>query len=284
MLKITNTVFNPIFNTAVERKPPFIGLGSSVDPDAATFITANQAQGGTLSGTDQSAVNTYVLALKGFGLWSKIQELSPLMGGTAASCSLNLKDPRALTAAFQILWTGSPSFDFTGVTFNGTSQFGDTQYNSSVSGSLNDQHIALYSRTQQIARQEIDMGHEGNSSQALELATYFSSIGGFHATNSAPSTAQNPPANSTLGLFQLNRQSSNAAAAYLNGVAYSNVTTVTTGLANENVFVGARSGGGAFYSSKNYSLFSIGTGFSATDAANFYTATQAFMTARGIQV
>ena len=78
----------------------FVG---EVDVDAQSFITAV----GTLTSTEQTAVNDLVIDLKAGGVWAKKDAIYPLLGSTATSQKWNLKDARDLDAAFRISWTGS---------------------------------------------------------------------------------------------------------------------------------------------------------------------------------
>lgn len=88
----------------------------------------------TVCGATQSsadALNTLVTSLKSAGLWNLMDVIYPFMGGTAASCALNLKNPNS----FAITWHGTVTFDHIGVTGDGSTGYGDTGYNPSVSGS-----------------------------------------------------------------------------------------------------------------------------------------------------
>ena len=69
-----------------------------VDADAQAFITA----AGITDSTQQSAIDTLVKQLKGYGIWSKMKAVYPFVGGTATTHKYNLKDPRDLNAAFRL--------------------------------------------------------------------------------------------------------------------------------------------------------------------------------------
>jgi len=49
--------------------------GTSLDPDAAAFLTA----AGITDPTQQSAINTLVLSLKADGLWTKMKAIYPFV-------------------------------------------------------------------------------------------------------------------------------------------------------------------------------------------------------------
>ena len=54
--------------------------GGGVDPDAQAFITA----AGITNPTQQAAINTLVVDLKGYNVWTKMKALYPFVGGTAS--------------------------------------------------------------------------------------------------------------------------------------------------------------------------------------------------------
>ena len=71
---------------------------SGNDTDAQAFITA----AGITDTTQQSAINSLVTNLKGYGIWSKMKAIYPMVGGTANAHKFNLKDSRDLDAAFRL--------------------------------------------------------------------------------------------------------------------------------------------------------------------------------------
>jgi len=62
---------------------------AAVDPDAQAFITA----AGITNPTQQSAINTLVVNLKGYSIWTKFKAIYPVVGGSASSHAVNLKTP-----------------------------------------------------------------------------------------------------------------------------------------------------------------------------------------------
>lgn len=65
------------------------GIGS-LDPDVSDFQSRVIAAGGTLSNTELSGINAAVNLLKQSGVWSKITDLAPLVGGFNG-CYVKLK-------------------------------------------------------------------------------------------------------------------------------------------------------------------------------------------------
>jgi len=57
------------------------GGGGGNDPDAQAYIDALDASGYTVSGAEETAINTFVLALKADGIWAKSHAIYPFIGG-----------------------------------------------------------------------------------------------------------------------------------------------------------------------------------------------------------
>lgn len=98
------------------------------DPNAAAFIAA----AGITNPTQQNAINTLVLSLKSASLWTPMVAGYPIVGGTADSHKINLKDPRDLDAAFRLSFGGGWTHNASGMTGNGTTNFADTFCNAGL--------------------------------------------------------------------------------------------------------------------------------------------------------
>lgn len=77
------------------------------------------------------ALDVLVTTLKTAGVWPALDALYPFVGGTAASCSLNLVNP----SLYPITWHGGVTFPAGGgVTGDGTTGYGDTGFNPTTAG------------------------------------------------------------------------------------------------------------------------------------------------------
>lgn len=97
------------------------------DADAEAFFTA----AGITDTTEKNAVNQLVLDFKGgtgcltpssTDLWTNAAAIWPVSPTSLAAAAYNLRD----TALFKYTWFNSPTHASTGVTFNGSTQYGDT--------------------------------------------------------------------------------------------------------------------------------------------------------------
>ena len=128
---------------------------AAVDADAQAFITA----AAITDPTQQAAINTLVVDLKGYSIWTKMSALYPFVGGTASTHKFNLKDPRDLDAAFRLVFNGGFTHSSNGITGNGTNGFADTKFNPiSQSSNLNSFSLSVYSRTN-LAGNMFDIGN-----------------------------------------------------------------------------------------------------------------------------
>jgi len=256
--------------------------GSGVDADAQAFITAT----GITDTTQQSAINTLVLAFKSYGIWSKMKAIYPMVGGTATTHQYNLKDPRNLDAAFRLSFFGGWTHSSTGALPNG-SAYADTFLNALTSLTNNNYHLAHYSRTQKTTGGEVDMGTgEFGTSKMIAIDQYYAGAGkAFVAGDYISSLIINADTN-TLGMIVGSRTSQTSAKLFMNAVQKGSTLT----LSNPNIqpngkfYLGANNTTPIEYSNKQCAFASIGDGLTDTEVSNFYTAVQAFNTTLSRQV
>ena len=238
---------------------------TSIDPDAQAFLTA----AGITDATISSAINTLVVDLKGYNIWTKMQAIYPMVGGTATNHKFNLKNPLDTNAAFRLVFSGGWTHSSTGAKPNGTNAYADSFYNPNTNlASVNSAHLSYYSRTN--ATGGIEMG--GGPVPLLDLALNYSGAGGSNCWNMASFVTH---FNLDSRCFMINsRTASNSFKVIKNG----SVLVSSTGAAgatkpNANLFLGKRNFDN-LWSTKECAFASIGDGLLDTEAANFYTAVQ----------
>jgi hypothetical protein len=244
---------------------------SSFDVDAQAFITA----AAITDPTQQSAINSLVIALKFYSLWTKFKAIYPIVGGTASQHKFNLKDPRDLNAAFRLTYATGVTYSATGMVGNGTTGLANTQLQPSGNLTQNSTSYSFYSRTNTNTA-TIEMG-VGLVSNILEIRT--SGIT-YHRVNGS-ALAQHADANS-LGFYTGNRTASTVINAWKNGVKIvTGATTASSAPTTGNIFILALNTGagtGSNYSTKECAFSAVGDGLTDVEAANLYTAVQAFNT------
>jgi hypothetical protein len=241
--------------------------------DAQAFIIA----AGITDPTQKSAIITLVTNLKAYGIWTKMKAIYPIVGGTASSHKFNLKDPRDLDVAFRLTFSSGWTHSSTGML--PTSAYANTNLNVSTNLTQNSTHLSVYIRTNNSSNTPA-IAASRLLSPALNLFPNFLGSSYFRVNSGADGGFSTGASN--LGLWIANRISSAETRNYRNTTRYVN-TTVSTGLINANVWL-ANSPDYNDYYINQYAFASIGDGLTDTEAANFYTAVQAFQTTLSRQV
>ena len=240
-----------------------------VDPDAQAFITA----AAITDPTQQSAINTLVVDLKAYSIWSKMLVIYPFVGGTASSHSYNLKN----TAIGTLTYSNGVTHGAWGINGNGTAYCNTGLRASTIGISQNSAAAGVYVGNT-ASQAQFQYGTFGNFHlYKYSLTTYSPAVNnGLAEANYIAITnmgfAQSSRNNSTQILFKdkgLTENTFTSTSSALN-------TTLDIWLLNANNY-----GGGT---TNKVSFFYISTGLTAVDLTNMYTAVQAFQTTLGRQV
>jgi hypothetical protein len=256
-------------------------VGGAFDADAQAFFNRVTTAGGTLSATEQNAVNTLVIALKADGIWTKMKAIYPMVGASAAACAQNL-----VSASFTGTFSSGFTFASTGVKGNGTNTFMNTNLISQISLQQNSVHLSNYFR-EFISETRCQFGVSDDSiSRYLEVFWNFTGSGVSSRFHSGSITGIAGLVNNDSGLKIMSRTLSNLTKAYNNGISFGSSTTISNGNPNKVIYLFARNSNGNINSpsSLEQSFASIGDGLTDTDASNFYTRVQAFQTTLSRQV
>jgi hypothetical protein len=250
------------------------------DTDALAFISAASIT----DATQKSAINTLVTDFKGYGIWSKMKAIYPMVGGTASQHRLNLKNPQASTNYYYLTFVNGWTHSYTGAKPSGTDAYSDTFLNASTALTNNNYHLSHYSRTQQTNTNAIDIAAEGTTPTLIAVDQYYAgasgkaSVLGDYNTNLIIVNNTN-----TQGLLIGTRTTSTNAKMYFNGsqIGSTLTTTNSNSLPNNTFYLGANHGllGNAKeFSAKEIAFASIGDGLTDTESSNLYLAVQKFNT------
>jgi len=254
-------------------------VSAGVDADAQAFITA----AAITDATQQSAINTLVTDLKGYGVWTKMKAIYPFVGGSSSSHKWNLKDPRDLDAAFRLVFSGGWTHSSTGALPNGTNGYANTKMLMATAGLFSNSHLSYYSRTNTSvapSSYKVEIGR-GNSIAGTYTNLYLrldssNGFGGNFGNLGAVST------NTDARCFGVvSSTSSTSLKSYKNGVLLAtNTNTQTNTPPTLEIYLGAQgnSSGIDWYTDRECAFASIGDGLTDTEAANLYTAVQAYQT------
>jgi hypothetical protein len=247
----------------------------SFDPDAQAFIIA----AGITNPTQQSAIITLVADLKTYGVWTKMKAIYPIVGGTASSHKFNLKDPRDLDAAFRLTYGTGVTHSSNGMVSNGTSGFANTYFNPTTGFSVNDNvHLSYYSRTN-VNTTQIEIGSANFSAGPYLMLWIRDSNNSRFVMNVTGSYATASDTDSRA--FYIGNRIGTSEKGFRNNINVASRTSTGALRPNFNIYLLAANYGGStsFYSTKQCAFASIGDGLTDTDAANFYTAVNAYQVA-----
>ena len=250
--------------------------GVSYDADASAFFTAASIT----DTTQKSAVNQLVLDLKSYGIWTKCSAIYPIVGGTATSHKFNLKNPVDSNAAFRLTFSTGWTHSSTGMTPNGAA-YANTFLTPSTSLSLNNTHLSYYSRTNSANVNNYDIGCSILSGTAqYTLMVLRDSNLFYNAINVAQANVSSVSNTDSSGFFSAHRTASNVLTGFRNSTKILTSSNASSMLPTASIYLGAlnNSGTAQFYSVKQCAFASIGSGLTDTEAANFYTAVQAYQT------
>ena len=252
----------------------FGGGAPAVDPDAQAFITAASIT----DPTQQSAIDALVVQLKADGIWTKMKALYPFVGGTASTHKYNLKNPLDTDAAFRLTFSGGWTHSSTGVLPNGTNAFADTYLIPNTILSLNSTHISGYLRTNLNSNAPIlSSENASNYNNGLYIWPKQVSFGYSVRINNNVSTGGGTRFDDIRGFHVALRTASAVKKYRLNNTERFNVTTASTALNTSSIYIAA-SRNNANYFNNELAFSSIGDGLTDAEAANYYTAVQAFNT------
>jgi len=243
------------------------------DPDAQAFITAASIT----DPTQQSAINTLVTDLKGYNIWTKFKAIYPIVGGVASSHAVNLKTPGTYNLTFASGWTHSSNGMTPSVTYADTSLIPNSVL------SLNSTHISGYIRNNiDSAGPILSSENAGTFANALYIwpkqSDALNSVRINDNTSSSSAVSYD-----VRGLHVATRTASNVKKYRVNTTQIFNDTHASTSLNTSSIYIG-KSRNNANYFNNQIAFSSIGDGLTDTEAANFYTAVQAFQTTLSRQV
>lgn len=245
--------------------------GITYDSDAEAFFTAT----GITDTTIKNAVNQLVLDLKGYSLWTKLNAIYPMVGGTSTTCKYNLKDPQDTDGAYRLSFAGGWTFASTGAKPNGSTGVADTHLNIGSVISNTAHSFGIYSRTNNTSGTQVYGVTDLTTPIFLQNNLTSANFGSGTLSNLVSYTA------SPTTRFQMaTRRSSTDFQAYRDGTSLGTNTTSMSTIPNSTFRFGGRYSitGTAydFYSLHEIAFAFIGQGLTNTESGNLRTAVDAF--------
>jgi len=251
------------------------------DSDAAAYLSAVITAGGMVDSTMSAATDTLFTSLKSSGLYNKLRVFYPMLGATSGSTSIMGK--RVSGTTYDIAWTnvGSITFNASGVTGNGSTTYGDTNFNgynqlSTSNGAPS--HLSLYVGTDNFGSYS-EMGTRTNGNWIMAV-DYDGGYYGWHYQSGGNEIVYSNT--DARGMYVQSRTSNSSVKSFRNGVEKQNKTyTETNPIPNSTVKLLYD---GSVYSNRRIQFLSIGEGLDDTEAGNLTTIINTFQTSLGRNV
>ena len=233
------------------------------DADAAAFFTAASIT----DATQKSAVNTFVAARKAHGTWTTADRIAVFVGGNSTAHSKYLKGSGTIS------FTGSPTHNTNGVTFNGSSQFADSGFTPNTDGvnfTVNSDRLLVYVST----NSAYPIAANG-AFAAVSATTYTgilfdgSSLFSYGNNAVAGSSGMSFVQSDCRGVLGTTRTAASTGGLYLNLQALAGGTLTATALPTATITMGCRrwgTGGGDIdrYAAYTCCGFEVGAGVDTT--------------------
>ncbi len=248
--------------------------------EALAFIAA----AGITDATQKQAICTLVSDLQSYGIWNKMIAIYPFCGSTSTQQKYNLKDPRDLDAAFRLVFLGGWTFSNTGALPNGINGYANTFCIQSTHTPISNNHISVYLRSN-TAGSFYETGITNNITFSV-MQFQIRSVANNLTYENGSQIIQGTN-NDSRGMYIGTSTSTTSAKVFRNSVIFGASTTLQTRTSfGFNIFLSAGNFNNTAlnYSNRQISFASIGNGLTDTEAANFYTAVQAYQTTLGRQV
>jgi hypothetical protein len=261
------------------------GVGAT-DADATAFLNA----AGITDATTTAAIQQLVIDLKFYSIWTKCKAIYPFVGASASAHKFNLKDAQDTDGAFRLVFSGGITHSSTGALFNGTTGYADSKFvPNSNSLSYNNNHIALYSRTSAAGgvTSFYDMGAGDDNSGTGNMTLWARRSANTSAYDTGDGNLNRVLFSNSDGQgFYLGKADSTTGKIYKNGVQQATKSLTNLTLTSRAIYLGAYNENNSvqYYTQREFAFASIGEGLTDTQAANLYTAVQAFQTTLGRQV
>ena len=248
--------------------------GIPYDTDAQEFFDRVTAAGGSLSSTEELAVNTLVTTLKtgSPSLWTKMKAIYPMVGASPEACKQNLK-----SASFTGTFYGTWAFASEGATPNGTTGYMDTGLKPSIDFSANNSSFGVYQRDNNAKTGYVLGSQTGDNSTRILMQIKVDAGGTSQFNHSAGAT--NPTVSNSQGLFISSRTVSNEHKVFQNNsVLISAAILENNPRSDKNIYIGAYNfnGTASGFNNRQLAFVFIAEGLTDQNVTDFYTAVQDF--------
>ncbi|WP_421801759.1 hypothetical protein [Flagellimonas sp.] len=250
----------------------------TIDPDAQALITAI----GTLTPTEETAVNNLFTTWKSSTYYSKLLVVNGFIGGTAAEHKWNFVDPRDLDVAFRPTFTGVWTHDANGITGDAVAAYANTHFVPATELTATSYSFGVYYQSNTDSSGAIGV-RDGTGGSFLAYYPNFSgTFYSYMGDDANPVTVAS--IGTTKGLYSSTQNGGTTHKAFRNGVQIGTTNTgdntAAFGLLAEPFYLGALNGDGVAeaFSNRTISFFFIAEGLTDAEMLHFYNSIEAYQT------
>lgn len=256
--------------------PPVIS-GGGENAKTTAWVNAVVAAGGSVSAGRRTTVNTLFDSLDSNSLTTKLNRLWLLAAENTQSASIDLINLQTYSLV------NSPTFTTDrGYAGNGSSSY--LNLNTANCGTQNSAMYGMALRTNQPAENSTSMGCDDSGTASSTINPTWGDGSMYWAINDDEGHAGVTPPASRVGIYIVTRTASTTAPCYKDGASLGTSTTTSNGTSALNFFLGCTnhsSGAHGFTVNQHSATFIGNSGFNSTEASNFNTNLQTYLTAVG---
>ena len=281
----TNTASQTPTQTGTPTPTPTQPLGSA---EAIDYLNRVVTSGGTVDATASGATITMFNSLFSNNLWDKITAFYPVLGGVAASHSINAKSSGG---TYDLVFNGGWTHTVNGMQGNGTNGYANTSIAPSTVFGTDPTHLSIYVNLQGNNDRIYDIGSnddEGSLTKMFNLTAKRSSGAGnntlFDSGDFPGGRVSTTSEASASGMTVGSVRSATDRTLYRNG---SNIATETANAPilyfTRTLYIGAQHNvfGASYFSDNQYAFATIGSGLTNTEIVNLSNIINTYQTSLG---
>lgn len=285
----TNTNTNTMTPTTTSSPTPSPSAPLSGTTEALAYLNTVVVSGGTVSPTASAATITLFTSIVSNGLWDKINAMYPILGGVAASHSINA---RSSVGTYDITFNGGWTHSVSGMTGNGTNGYGTTLSRPDLVFGTGTTHLSISVNAQGTVSRIYDMGANASDAgltQQLNIMSKRNPADGLSLFDAGDFDGGNGRV-STITATTANGITVGSARAATDRILYRDGFTMATQTANEplsyttnTIYIGGQNAGGIakYFTDNRYSFATIGSGLTNTEIVNLTNIINTYQTSLG---
>jgi len=259
-----------IVGSGISPAKPVVTTDGGNDSDAQAFIDR-----GITDPTEQGAINTLVVDLKGYSLWAKCHQILPFVFNDATKNSWDLSSNQDAT------FSGGMTHSGRYITGNGTNAYVNTNINDNTTTSLNSVGVSYYCGSSG-TRTMYHGADNGVTSTFMNNPRNTTGNHRFWVHDAGPSFQGSNA--STQGFYTFTREDSSDKKMYKGGSLFDTISATSVSKLDLDLYFMAYNNAGSpsLYDNRDYNCYVLHEGLDATESSNLDSAFSTFRTTLGL--